>query len=106
MDKVVNSLGFIDMLLNPVQAPRIYQSFIKNISAEDKQLIENLYEIFGRLSLDCMPLELDYSEKNETDMIKKIFNSWKLSKDDFKKLLTRVGNPVQNHTKKEKSYFG
>lgn len=106
MDKLVNSIGFLDMLLNPVQAPRIYLSFIKSMSQEDKKIIEALYDSFGKISLDCMPLELDYSEKAEAQMINHIYKVWDESKEDFKALLVHVGNPTQNTSKKEKSYFG
>lgn len=106
MDKIVNSLGFLDMLLNPSQAPRIYHAFIKNMSQDDKKVIDAVYGTFGGLSMECMPLEIDYSEKNEAEMIKKIFEKWNGIKANFKALLIKVGNPVQNSVRKEKSYFG
>lgn len=106
MDKIVNSLGFLDMLMNPMQAPKLYHAFIKSMGQEDKQLIEKLYDSFGRLSFACMPLELEYSEKNEASMIKSIFSTWNGARDDFRALLIKVGSPQQTATRKEKSYYG
>lgn len=107
MDKIVNSLTFFEMLLNPVNAPRIYMGFIKVMTAEDKKRIEKLYEKFGQISLDSMPLELNYSEKNESEMIKRIFNLWNSTKGDFTYLLNKIAHPTSsNVVKKEKSYFG
>lgn len=106
MDKVVNSLGFFDMLMNPMQAPRIYHPFIKNMSSDDKSNMEIIYNSFGKLSLDCMSLELDCSEKAEAIMIKRIFDEWNKLKPKFKALIDRISNPGNVNNKKEKSYYG
>ena len=106
MDKVVNSLGFLEMLLNPVNAPRIYLHFIKNMNMDDKRIIEKAYDIFGELSLTCLALELSYSEKKEADMIKRIFKEWEGIRPDFIELMNRIAKPHNSTIKKEKSYFG
>lgn len=106
MDKVVNSLGFLDMLLNPMNAPRLYHPFLKAMNQDDKQIIEDLYKVLGEISLLCLTVELDYDEKKEADMIKKIYQDWNDSKKNFNHLLSRVHNPGVNVNKKEKSYYG
>ncbi|MEK6889770.1 MAG: hypothetical protein AABW82_03065 [Nanoarchaeota archaeon] len=106
MDKVVNSLAFLDMIANPMNAPRIYLSFIKSISEKDKEVMEKLYDTFGNLSLSCLALELDYSEKKEAEMVKSIYEQWEKARPEFSDLLKRVHKPLKNDVKKEKSYFG
>ncbi|MBI3334738.1 hypothetical protein HYZ97_04585 [Candidatus Pacearchaeota archaeon] len=106
MDKVVNSLGFFDMLLNPINAPRLYHPFLKVMTSEDKQTIEKLYSIFGELSLICMGIELTYSEKAEAETIRRIYQDWNEAKSLFQKLLERVHSPGAGASKKERSYFG
>lgn len=106
MDKIVNSLSFLDMILNPMNAPRIYLSFIKSMNDKDKEIINRLYEVFGGLSLECLSLELDYSEKKEAEIIKKIYEQWEKSRPEFSDFLKRVYKPLKNDVKKEKSYFG
>jgi len=106
MDKIVNSITFFDMLLNPTQSPRIYLPFIKSMTPQDKDKIEKIYEFFGRVSLDCMPLELDYSEKAEAEMIKRVFREFQLIRVEFKELLIKIGKPVFTNNKKERSYYG
>jgi len=106
MDKVVNSIGFLDMLLNPVNAPRIYMPFVKVMNGEDKKIIDGMYEIFSELSLSCLVLELDYDEQKEADMIKRILKDWKSAKVDFVKLMNRVYRPGKDINKRERSYFG
>ncbi len=106
MDKIVNSLAFLDMIANPMNAPRIYLSFIKSISDKDKEVMDKLYDSFGSLSLSCLALELDYSEKKEAEMVKNIYENWEKARPEFSDLLKRVHKPVKNDVKKEKSYFG
>lgn len=106
MDKIVSSLGFFDMLLNPVNIPRLYLPFIKVMNGEDKKLVDGLYDSFAELSLACMELELDYNEQKEAEMIKKIYDTWEKSRRDFMKLAERVHKPGNDSVKKEKSYFG
>ncbi len=106
MDKVVNSLGFFDMLLNPVNAPRIYLSFIKSMNMEEKASIDKLYNEFGELSLACLALELEYREESEAEMIRRVFTSWNAVKPEFAALLTKIHKPLVTSSKRERSYFG
>lgn len=105
MDKIVNSLSFIDMLLNPVNAPRMYFSYIKSIGTEDKQAMDRIYNALAELSLSVLDLEIDYSEKNEGEMVKKINSVWNSVKPEFRKIFSNMKKP-NSISKKEKSYFG
>ncbi len=106
MEKMVNSLAFLDMMMNPMNAPRIYLPYISSMGVEDKKIIDNLYGAFGEVSLACLPLEMNYSEKEEAEMIKHIYEQWDKSRKGFSELLKKVHKPVKNDIKKEKSYFG
>lgn len=106
MDKVINSLSFLDMLLNPMNAPRIYLSFIKNMSSDDKKEIDSVYGKLGELALSCLPLELNYDEKKEADMIKSIYSKWSGLDEEFGRILEKMSRPNSATSKKEKSYFG
>jgi len=106
MEKIVNSLNFLEILLNPVNAPRIYLSYIRSINAEDRKSIEKIYSAFGALSINSLDLEIDYSEKKEAEMIKSIYNIWMSLKGDFRKILASLKQPNGFVAKREKSYFG
>ncbi len=106
MDKIVNSLGFLDLLLNSMNAPRFYHGFLRSMTQEDKALIDKLYGDLGQLSTELLPLEIEYSEKAEADSINKIYSVWKNSRASFLDLVKKVGRPVVEISKKEKSYFG
>jgi len=106
MEKIVNSLGFLEMLLNPMNIPRMYMPFIKSMTMEDKNSMEKIYSHFSELSLRSLECEIDYSEKTESELIKSIFNTWKELKPEFRKIFSKIKNPVNNDSKKERSYFG
>jgi hypothetical protein len=106
IEKVVNSVNFLEMLLNPVNAPRIYYGYLKSISVEDKQYIEDLYTNLGQLSVDSLSLEIDYSDAKEAALIKNLFKVWNDLKPKFRQIITHIKNPEKMEAKKEKSYFG
>ena len=105
LDKVFNIIGFFDMILNPVNAPMMYHSFIKSITTEDKKLIDKVYAKLGDLILDSFVLEVKYSEEDEVKAIKNTFNTWDSLRPDLKKIFERIRKPA-SLSKKEKSYFG
>ena len=105
MEKIINSLGFVEMLLNPINAPRIYLVYIKSMNSEDKKEIDKIYSSLSVLVIGSMKLEIDYSEKDEADMIKHIAKEWNSIKPSFRKVIKNMQNPVSS-APKEKSYFG
>jgi hypothetical protein len=101
----VNALNFLDMLLNPQQAPRIYLPFLKTMNREDTHDIEQLYSVFGALSVDCLALELSYTEADEAKMITRIATAWQEQKPAFLRLVAHIRSPAPVH-QKPKSYAG
>lgn len=106
MEKIVNSLSFLELLLNPMNAPRIYLDYIKSSISEDKKEIDKIYTSLGALSLASLDLEIDYTEKKEAEMIRRIYDSWIALKPEFRKILKNMKHPNNIIVKKEKSYFG
>jgi len=107
MEKIVNSMTFLDMLLNPVNAPRMYFPFIRTINIDEKKIIDKIYSKLADLSLLSLDLEIDSNEKSEANLIKKTFNSWNQLKPDFRQILSNIKKPKNlDNNKKERSYFG
>ncbi len=106
MEKIVNSLGFLEMLLNPMQIPRMYMSFVKVMNHEDKEMIEKIYNDFSELSMNSLECEINYSEKTEAELIKKIFKKWTVQKPNFQKIFSKIKTPGNGEAKRERSYFG
>lgn len=105
MEKVVNSMGFLEMLVNPINAPRMYLPFIRTMTVDDKKIIDSLYMRMAELSLLSLDLEVESSEKREALLLSQVFNAWQKIKPDFKKLLASM-KVIRGIVKKELSYFG
>ncbi len=106
MEKIVNSLGFVEMLLTAMNAPRMYHSYIKNISMEDRKRLEKMYDVLTDLSMASLEREVDYDEKKEAMLIIQIFKMWNSIKPDFRIVMEGIRKPSNNSAKKERSYFG
>lgn len=106
MDKVLNSLNFFEMLLNPMNCPRLYMPFVRVMTQEDKKNIEDIYEKLGRLSIEALDLEISYNEKGEAEMIAKICKVWDECRLGFHKVADGIKHPRNGEMKKERSYFG
>lgn len=106
LDKVFNLLSFLEMLLNPVNLPRMYLPYVKQISSNDKRLIEKIYGELSELSMKALVLEVEYEEKKEAELVNSLYNKWSELKPDLRELMGSIGKPVDNFVKKEKTYFG
>ena len=105
MEKIVNSMNFLEFLLNPVNAPRLYLPYIKSMTSDDRKDIDELYGKLAEVMLAALGLEIEYSEKGEAEMIKRASNVWNESKPGFNKIIAKLQKPV-TFEKKERSYFG
>jgi len=106
MEKVVNSLSFVEMLTTGANAPRMYFPYLKSIPAEDRKDLEQIYKKFSELIVLSLEREIHYSEKDEAELIRKIISDWKSVSLNFRRIMKNIRTPNSNQTKKERSYFG
>ena len=106
IDKIINSLSFVEMILQQVNAPRMYQPFFKTMTQKDHETLQAIYEKLSVLSLISLNLEVDSNEKKECEAIKTIVETWNSVKPQFSIILEHIRNPPSPEAKKEKSYFG
>jgi len=106
MEKIVNSLSFVEMLLNPVGLPRMYMAYVKVMSVDDKKKLDGIYSELSTLSLLSLEREIEYSEKGEAELINKVCKVWNSVNGDFVRLLGKIRKPRAESVKKERSYFG
>ncbi|MBI5803626.1 hypothetical protein HY450_00105 [Candidatus Pacearchaeota archaeon] len=106
MEKIVNSLTFIEMLLNPMNAPRMYHPYIQSITSEDKERIDKIYLTLAEISIESLKCEIEYKEKKEADIIKSSFKIWQTLKPDFLAIISKIRSPNSSSQKKERNYFG
>jgi len=83
MDKVVAYLRFIEMLLNPSNAPMFFFALVKGLTASDKKLLEKVYEEIGEFEISVIALDCKYSEQGEAEFINKLASEWKDISEDI-----------------------
>lgn len=107
MEKTIAYLRFVEMLLNPSNAPIFFFALVKGLTSSDKRLLEKLYEKLGNFEIDVIELDCNYDEKGEVGFIKKILVEWQDVKEDMTKLteiLRRNWN--QKSRKNDRGYLG
>jgi len=107
MDKVIAYLRFAEMLINPSNAPMFFFTILKGINFDDKKLLEEVYAKLGRLEVEVIVADNDYSEQGEAEFIKHVFSEWA----EIKKNMRVVAKALQSgwdkkHERREKSYLG
>ena len=106
-ERISGYLRFIEVILNPSNAPMFIFKLIKKINEEDKKKLTEIYNLLGGFELEIVKLDLEYDENREAEFIKKIYNS--LNDKISKKLLIiveKIGNSVENKKEDRGSYFG
>ncbi len=107
MDKVVGFLNFFERVTtNPAGLPRIYFQFIKAMDVKDRKEVEEIYARLGNLSLIAFEREIEAVEKEEAELINKIYAEWNALKPALINVSQKMKNTENNNIKKEKSYFG
>ena len=106
MEKIDNSMRFLEMLINPMNTPRMYLSYINSMTHDDRKVIDNIYSSLADLSIISLELEIDTTEENEASLIKRVFNKWQELKGGFKQIITNIKMPKNSVSKKERNYFG
>lgn len=108
MDRIISYTRFIEMLLNPSQAPFSYMSLARDMSSDDRALLNKVYRNFVDLELRSLKEEIEYDESAEARIIIDIYEAWGKTKDDLKKIINSLGMSwnVEKAQKKDKSYFG
>ncbi len=107
MDKSLAYLRFLELFLNPTNAPFFFFAILKNLGADDKKKIEGIYKELGEFEIDAIELDNEYAEKKEADFIKKGFKKWQEIKGEMKIIVESLRRSWKaNSDKKEKAYFG
>jgi len=107
MDKAMAYLRFIEMLLNPNNCPLFFLSLLRKIGADEKKLLQNMYEKIGIFELEALELDCIYDEKREADFVKRLCKEWKSISNDMINFLSSLRKKQsQNLGKDEKGYLG
>jgi len=107
-DRIAGYIRFVEIILNPSNAPIFFYKLIRKLDNTDKEILTNIYETIGKFEFEVIELDLDYSEKNEGDFIKRAYN---IFNDDLRTKLLKILKKLEtgeDNNKKETngSYFG
>lgn len=107
VDKIFTYLRFVELLLNPANAPMFFLGMIKGLNGSDKKTIERIYFKLGETEIDVIELDNSYSEKAEAEFLIKISKEWQDIKEDIKDIISAIKSNWNNRgEKREKSYLG
>jgi hypothetical protein len=106
IEKILNSLSWLEMLISQMNAPRLYQPYFSVVNVKDRENITKIYDKLGALSLTSLSLDIDSNENKECDAIKEFYSAWKSVKPSLMQVVDSIRNPPSTSTKKERNYFG
>jgi len=107
IDKNLAYLRFVEMFLNPTNAPMFFLALTKTLSNGDKKTIEELYAELGKNELKSVARDNEYDENEEAKFIKKFFEQWQKIKEKFSGLMIGVEKAWEKKSEKaEKGYLG
>jgi len=105
-DKIAGYLKFVEIILNPSNAPMFIFKMIKKLDSDDKKNLTDIYEKFGMFEIEMIKLDLDYSEVNEVEFIKKFFRKFDVIRKQLLKIVDKLGNGPGVSKNNTGSYFG
>jgi len=107
-DKTSYFMRLIEVMINPSQAPPIFLILLKEITKEDKKILDSTFSAFMEIELDSYKLNISSTEKEEADLVKKINEIWHKQTTDLNKIiniLERNWKQISSTQKQNKGYF-
>ncbi len=106
-EKTSSYQRFMEVFLNPAQAPLFYMMLSKNMPEEGRKAINEAYFELGKIEVLHIEIENSDSDEKEAELIKEVFSSWPkireqigILADIFKKSWKKKSES------KDKTYFG
>ena len=107
VDRNLSYLRFMEMFLNPVNAPMFFLALIKGLKDSEKKLLNDIYIKLGKFELESIALDNIYDEKKDADFIKRFFKEWQAIKEKFGKIMENLEKAWEREVeKKDRGYLG
>ena len=105
-EKITGYTHLFETLINPASPPMFVFQVLKNVSAQDREIMQSLYKVLSKIQLKTMKLDTIYSEKNEIDFINNTFRTWQKIKLKIYGLFESFEKKFENGSiSKKQSYF-
>ncbi|MBS3074648.1 hypothetical protein J4447_04340 [Candidatus Pacearchaeota archaeon] len=106
-EKTSSYLRFMEVFLNPAQAPLFYMMLAKNMSEEGRKAINEIYFELGRIEILHLEVENTGSDEREAEFIKEIFGCWPKIREHIGVLVDIFKKGWKKKSElKDKTYFG
>lgn len=105
-EKIGAFLRFLENIINPTLAPIFVLNSLKNLSAEEKEVIKECYEILVKLELEAIHLDVDYDEKKEAIFIQKSYMQWQTLKPSLNEIISMMEKTQKKVVERKNSYLG
>ena len=107
-EKIAGYLRFIEVILNPSNAPMFFFKLVKKLDREDMEVLGEIYNVLGSLEIEVAGLDLSYSESREADFVKKVYSVFNEDiRGKLLKVVERLGNGEGvKKSENNGSYFG
>ncbi len=100
-------LKFVEMFMNPSQAPMFFLALVKTLDATERKLLNELYLELGKFEIRSIALDNEYDEKKDAEFIKKFCKEWQDIKRRFGKIMKAIEEAWERKSEKgEKGYLG
>ncbi len=87
MDKTIAYLRFVEMMINPSNAPIFFMILLKNLTDSEKRVLERIYEKLGEFEIEVVALDCRYDERREAEFIKELYEAWREVEEDIVSLV-------------------
>ena len=106
-EKITGYLRFIDVLLNPSNAPIFFFRLVKKLDKTDMDTLSSIYQKLGSFEIQIVSLDLDYSEKKEAEFVNNLYKTFNEEiKKDFLKVMEKLNVNEESVQRTNGSYFG
>ncbi len=107
IEKNLAYLRFLEMFMNPSNAPMFFLVLVKNFDNNEKKLAEELYIKLGKFEIMSIALDNVFDEKKDAEFINQFYNEWQDIKGKFSRILQGVEKSWEKKTeRREKGYLG
>ncbi len=106
IEKITAFLRFLELIVNPTQAPIFMLSLIKNIDPQTKKSVENLYKELAKIEISSFILDFRYDEKKEAEFVKATDMKWNELHKDLDKIAEFMRKFKEEKSSRNSDYFG
>ena len=106
-EKFSNYMRFVELVINPSNAPMFIFSIIKTMGESEKKKFADIYKELAKIELNLIELDVSFSEKKEADFINNSYKTWISMKEDFQEVIEKIKENWDNKSENgNKGYFG